>query len=223
MIDGTPVNCGLAFSFVNNGWGYVEGGAGVYGNGRVTVVDQYGPGIDGGFAWTGQRVFFDILYPGFKENDLKIVNSSLRLAKELTANTKCDQALQDYGISSLAALVNGLGVSGSGANVFDGRNSRFYLPNNKESVQQYFKDNKEKVGAAVFSVGRVTATFLGSYFFNPSSMQNVAQQRAIILIHEAVHQVGGKGDSVFGGSKELSEKIIQGCFPVLKGKLGGVG
>jgi hypothetical protein len=35
--------------------------------------------------------------------------------------------------------------------------------------------------------------------------------------------VGGKGDAVFGGSKALSEKIIDKCFPVLKGKLGGVG
>lgn len=54
-------------------------------------------------------------------------------------------------------------------------------------------------------------------------MNFASQQRAIMLLHEAVHQVGGKGDALFKGSKALSEKIIQGCFPVLKGKLGGVG
>lgn len=66
-------------------------------------------------------------------------------------------------------------------------------------------------------------TFLGDYFFNPVTIENMARQRAIILLHEAVHQVGGKGDAIFGSSKALSEKIIEGCFPVLKGKLGGVG
>jgi hypothetical protein len=43
------------------------------------------------------------------------------------------------------------------------------------------------------------------------------------MLHEAVHQVAGKKDADFGGSKALSDKIIQGCYPVLKGKLGGVG
>jgi hypothetical protein len=64
---------------------------------------------------------------------------------------------------------------------------------------------------------------LGDYFFNPASMDNVWQQRGIILLHEAVHQLGGKGDALFDGSKSLSEKIIKNCYPILKGKLGGVG
>jgi hypothetical protein len=43
------------------------------------------------------------------------------------------------------------------------------------------------------------------------------------MMHESVHQVGGKVDAPFGSSKQLSEKIIEICYPVLKGKLGGVG
>jgi hypothetical protein len=43
------------------------------------------------------------------------------------------------------------------------------------------------------------------------------------LLHEAVHKFTGKNDPVFGGSKALSEKIIEKCYPVLKGKLGGIG
>lgn len=67
--------------------------------------------------------------------------------------------------------------------------------------------------------GRGSVTFLGDYFFNPP-IANMSQQRGIIVLHEAVHQVGGRGDTPFGGSKALSEKIIQKCYPVLKGKLG---
>jgi hypothetical protein len=51
----------------------------------------------------------------------------------------------------------------------------------------------------------------------------VAFQRAIIMLHESVHQVGQKGNAPFGSSKQLSEKIIEKGYPVLKGKLGGVG
>src|SRR6202521_3816261 len=138
----------------------------------------------------------------------------------------CVEALKAYGISSLAALINGRTPNG---NLFDGRTSTLTGPIGKngatESVAAYFKENKTKIGAAVFDsqvTGGASATFLGDYFFNPP-IQNMEHQRAIMLIHEAVHQVGGKGDAPFGGSKALSDKIIKGCFPVLAGKLGGVG
>jgi hypothetical protein len=166
-------------------------------------------------------------FPTLTKDTLKVVQDSIKGAQELTKNKACDQALKAYGIPSLAALINGFNPNG---NLFDGRTSTLTGPigNNgaTESVAAYFKENKKSVGAAVFSnrvTGRGPVTFLGDYFFNPPTMENAAQQRAIMLLHEVVHQVGGKGDAVFGGSKALSEKIIDKCFPVLKGKLGGVG
>ena len=166
-------------------------------------------------------------YPSLNKNDLKVVQDSIKTAQGLTKNKDCDQALKAYGIPSLAALINGLKPN---SNLFDGRASTLTGPIGEngatESVADYFKENKTSVGAAVFHnsvTGRGQVTFLGDYFFNPASVQNLAQQRAIILLHEAVHQVNGAGDSVFGGSKALSDKIIDKCFPVLKGKLGGVG
>ena len=155
------------------------------------------------------------------------MTDSLTLAQELTKKKGCDQALKAYGISSLAALIGGLTANG---NVFDGRKSTLTGPIGDkgaiQSVGDYLKEKKESVGAVVFGnsiTGRGSVTFLGDYFFNPSRPENAAYQRAIILIHEAVHQVGQTGDAPFGGSKKLSEKIIEKCFPVLRGKLGGVG
>ena len=140
---------------------------------------------------------------------------------------ECDEALKAFGIPSLAALIKGMTPNG---NVFNGRTSTLTGPIGKngatESIAAYFKENKASVGAAVFPngvTGRGSVTFLGDYFFNPAKMDWVAFQRAIIMLQESVHEVGGKGDAPFGTSRQLSEKIIEKCYPVLKGKLGGVG
>jgi len=53
-------------------------------------------------------------------------------------------------------------------------------------------------------------------------MENFAQQRAFIIMHEAVHLVGKKSDIDFKTSKNLSKILVDACFKVLKGKLGGV-
>ena len=139
---------------------------------------------------------------------------------------ECDEALKAFGIPSLS-LINGMTPNG---NLFDGRTSMLTGPIGKngatESMAAYFKENKTSVGAAVFPnsvTGRGSVTFFGYYFFNPASVQSVAFQRAIIMLHESKHQVGQKGDAPFGSSKQLSEKIIKKCYPALKGKLGGVG
>lgn len=67
--------------------------------------------------------------------------------------------------------------------------------------------------------------FLGQAFFNPSSVGVSAgydqQARALLMIHEAVHLLGF-GDAHFGGSKNLTNLIIDKCFPVIKSKLGGL-
>ncbi|MGH9948998.1 MAG: hypothetical protein ACRD6X_17645 [Pyrinomonadaceae bacterium] len=168
-------------------------------------------------------------FPPFKKSDLKVVTDALKLAKELAKEKKCDEALKDYGIPSIAKLLDGLSVDGTTQNTFDGRESSLTFQDNngkQKTIAEYFKENKASVGAAVFPnsvTGRGPVTFVGDYFFNPASIDWVAQQRAIILIHEAVHAIGAKGDGVFGSSRDLSEKIIEKCYPVLKGKLGGVG
>ena len=65
----------------------------------------------------------------------------------------------------------------------------------------------------------VELTFLGNYFWNPTSIDSIPQQRALILLHESVHEFGHKPDTDFGkmgGSRKLSEKIAEKCFPALK-------
>jgi len=176
----------------------------------VEAVDyvSLGPGGQRGFGQNPQNPF-----PTFSKDDLKTVNDSIKLAKEITDPKKhknCDEALKAYGIPSLAALINGMTANG---NVFDGRTSTLTGPIGKngatESMAAYFKENKTSVGAAVFNnsvTGRGSVTFLGDYFFNPASMDWVAFQRAIIILHESVHQVGQKGEVPFGSSKELQRK-----------------
>jgi hypothetical protein len=199
----------------------VEGGFSISWGGRLFNRESGGIGPQN----TGTNPF-----PNFGKDDLKRVTDSIKLAKEMTDPKKhkeCDEALKAYGIPSLAALINGMTPNG---NVFDGRTSTLTGSIGKngatQSVADYFKENKESVGAVVFPnsvTGRGPVTFLGAAFFNPASVDWIARQRAIIILHEAIHQVGGKGDALFGSSKELSEKIIEKCYPGLKGKLGGVG
>lgn len=225
------------------GWnGELDGTYGVYDQRHWTADGRF----DGGYFLgklgkygTGPNEFYRLVSAGLPQNpganpfptlskdNLKTVNDAIKLAQEMTKKRECDEALKAYGIPSLAALVNGMTPNG---NVFDGRTSTLTGPIGKngatESMAAYFKENKTSVGAAVFPssvTGRGSVTFLGDYFFNPASIDWVAFQRAIIMMHESVHQVGGKGDAAFGSSKQLSEKIIEKCWPALKGKLGGVG
>jgi RHS repeat-associated protein len=146
--------------------------------------------------------------PKMTGNDLKVFNNALKYAKERACkNEKCDGALQDYGIKSLAALVNQMTAN---VNVFNGKGSTYpYGPN--QTVGQFLA--KGTAGAVAFT--DVELTFLGGYFWNPSSTGFMTQQQALILLHEAVHEFGHEGDPRFGGSRKLSEAIAAKCFPVL--------
>jgi hypothetical protein len=62
----------------------------------------------------------------------------------------------------------------------------------------------------------VQLTLLGNYFWNPTSIDSIPQQRALILLHESVHEFGHLDDKTFGGSQKLSERIAEKCFPALK-------
>lgn len=47
------------------------------------------------------------------------------------------------------------------------------------------------------------------------------QAQALMIMHEAVH-LAGFGDTVFGGSKQLTNILIDNCYPIIKDKLGGL-
>lgn len=172
-------------------------------------------------------------YPPFNAKDLEVVKSGLKLAKELVGKKggDKDQALKkDYKIPSILDLLDGVVVAGANANTFDGRKSvRFtnQMSGKKattKTVRQYFVDNKQSVGAIViFDAGRngKNVMFIGDYYFNPSN-ENMAQQRAFMIMHESVHLVADKTDADFGGSKKLSQLLVEKIFPINTGKLGGV-
>jgi hypothetical protein len=145
-------------------------------------------------------------FPAISGGDLATFSKALRDAEKVACDKNCDGALQAYGIKSLAALVNQMVAN---INVFDGRNSTY--PAGKQSVSQFLAQGA--AGAMVLMP--VPITFLGDYFFNPTSIEFMSQQRALMLLHESVHQFGGKGDPDFGGSKKLSQKIAEKCFPAL--------
>lgn len=160
-------------------------------------------------------------FPIIEGIELEQVREALKLAKELTKDCQCDQALKDYGVESLADLLK----SEVNVNIFDGRISTLGLPwmaknDLRETVSSHFSKNKSWLWAGVIQsnfTGKGNVIFLNDYFFNPNKSVTLAlEQRSIILIHEAVHQYGGKDDSHFGGSQRLTDLIKNICLPKLK-------
>lgn len=154
----------------------------------------------------------------------------MNYANELASNPDCDKALKEHGIESLSALVRQYSTE----NLYDARNSYLVFKDNDGiwgTVANYAQEKKENVGAFVLNglgPNNSNVTFLSYRFFDPKDVNSDGAKwpgatRAIMLIHEAVHQFGGKGDNDFGGSKALSNLIVDKCFPALKGQLGGVG
>jgi hypothetical protein len=98
-------------------------------------------------------------------------------------------------------------------NVFDGRQSTY--PIGKITVSKFLAQGTAGAVASI-DLGDI---WLGDYFWNPASIDWVQQQRALILMHEAVHIIGKKKDTDFGitgGSRKLTEIIAEKCFPILK-------
>lgn len=159
-------------------------------------------------------------FPLLTTEQLSKVTEALTLAKELTKDCDCDKALQSYGINSLAEIL----ILEPNVNIFDGRKSTLGLPwlinGERETVNSYFVKNQDWLWAGVIQsafTGKGNILFLNSYFFNPNKNVTVAiQQRAIILIHESVHQYANKNDKYFGGSQRLTKLIINACLPNLK-------
>jgi len=166
-------------------------------------------------------------FPLLSGGDLKLSIEAFELAKSLITDCECDRALKDYGIPSLRKILNiELNV-----NTFNGRSSTLGLPyfnKKKERLTVAFKfgENRNRIGAQVIGetfTGRGKVIFLNDYFFNPrSDALTSTYQRALILIHESVHQFGNKTDADFGGSRFLNYLLIKKCLPSLDSMLGNL-
>lgn len=163
-------------------------------------------------------------YPLFGGGDLKLVQKALADAQAAARRLPaCDRALEAHGAPSLLALLDRYVLAGPTAQLFDGRRSTLKPAGWRKTVAQRFADRGNEAGAFVlWGGGLPTVTFLGPYFFNPTSMDRVSAQRMIIVAHEAVHQFAGLGDAHFGGSKKLTRLIVDKCYPGGRGRLGGV-
>lgn len=173
-------------------------------------------------------------YPAFSGSDLTLVKNGLSDAKKLVAgNLKNDAVLSKQGIPSIQKMLDGVILEGSTANTFDGRKSKQLIQDGKEpmkTVKTFFTDHKADIGAIVrFNWGRkgTNVMFIGQFYFDTT----IAQVRAFIIMHEAVHLVENKSDTDFGqpggtraeGSKTLSKMLVDAFFPILvtyKGNLG---
>lgn len=164
-------------------------------------------------------------YPELSGADLRNTSRALDDAKKMAKRgSRCDGALASFFVPSFADLLDRYVLEGPKAMIFDGRASTLIPPGWKRSVSQTFRASNNKAGAFVLAGGGMrVVTYLGPYFFAPTSMPwSAPQQRMIMLAHEAVHQFGNLGDDEFGGSLQLTRLIIDLCYPEGRGRLGGI-
>jgi RHS repeat-associated protein len=167
-----------------------------------------------GQAPPGVRDFVPPLAGKAKQKTEKAINR----ARTLTSKKECDEALKSMGIDSLSAEVAKLEIGQVDAsdlpsgNVFDGRTSVSPVKDDDGTtditVKEYF--NRHPTVTAVTTSERDGIIFLGPRFFSQSEYD-----RAITMLHEAVHRAGLK-DTDFGatkdeGSRNLTELLKQKC------------
>jgi hypothetical protein len=169
---------------------------------------------------------------GFNSQDGNTARKAQDMANSWVKVEKCDHALQKYGLSSVGDALNKIHFSGDNQNVWNGRNSMYVTnfrgPNDKIltlPVSTYFANNKSSVGAIVTTTQWGPQMFLGYAFFDPS-IAGVKPgwdpyARALMMMHESIH-LAGFGDAVFGGSKQLTNILIDNCYPAVKQYLGGL-
>jgi RHS repeat-associated protein len=160
-------------------------------------------------------------FPNLTGGDLEKAEKALKELKDLTKRKECEEALKSFGIPSLSAIIEGLSLTGNNANVFDGRTSSLVTTfKNQTGTMAKIAQNNKGFGAFFVNVvgpsGNSGVIFLSYYFFTVTPDSPVLQ-RAFILAHEAVH-LGGFTDQFFGGSRKLTQALVEGCFPVLAGK-----
>lgn len=164
-------------------------------------------------------------YPGFSRGDLREVRKAIEDGKAAARRgSACDLALAGHGVPSLLDLVSQYVPEGAGAQIFDGRSSTLKPAGWKRDVAATFRAADNNAGAFVLWGGGLPApvTFLGPYFFSPTSIAWISQQRMIMVLHESVHQFAQRTDAEFGGSKQLSHLIVEKCYPAGRGRLGGI-
>ncbi|MEW5980483.1 MAG: RHS repeat-associated core domain-containing protein [Acidobacteriota bacterium] len=177
-------------------------------------------GSTAAFLMPSRPVPFELVR--MSDSDQRTYNNALDLAKEIAGNPDCDSSLSEFGIPSLKALLSSPKMID---NVYDGRKSRYPITLNdqKVNISDYFKDKRNSVAAVVFT--DATVMFLGPAFFDPtlSGVRDfIGFARAFIVAHESAHLAGGKTDDDFGGSKALTKKLIDDCYPILRDRMGGL-
>jgi RHS repeat-associated protein len=184
-------------------------------------LGQPGPGPYAAPVWTG-----------FSKRDGQVARNAQDMANKWVKNQRCDHALRSYGVKSVGDALGTIQFSGRNQNVWNGTNSE-YITNFADAkgtvytlgVNQFFAKNRAHVGAIVTHTNWGRHMFLGYAFFDPGiagvKTGYHAQAQALIIMHEAVH-LAGFGDNVFGGSKQLSNLLIDNCYPVIKSYLGGL-
>ncbi len=157
--------------------------------------------------------------PGFDKDEIKYIDNALKNAEQITKKNKCDMALSKFGIPSLNALLLKYSAGGSWTGkIDDGRQEAITILDDKGNQLNLGADPK---GIPAFVKGGTT--YLNSGFFSGTSFPEL--RRAIILIHEAVHQFGNLKDLTFNssgqkgsktGSRNLTKKIVENCYPAAK-------
>ena len=182
----------------------------------TSYCDSSGDGGAAGASGSGQSVVRKNL-PPVTGKDRKTTTDAITSASNLTQKTDCDQALEPWGIPSLAALISQLqmgdidGNDMPSGNIFDGRQSQYEVTDvdgTKTTVRQYFKKHPNAVAFETDLVDGLI--FLGPRFFSESDYD-----RAITLIHESIHRAGLR-DTDFGatqdeGSQNLTAWLKDNC------------
>jgi hypothetical protein len=152
----------------------------------------------------------------------RVAQAAVR-ASALTSNARCNEALRNYGIPSLAALVGGLDIGSvvtnadgydiPEGNIFDGRTSQSLIeepPGSRTqiTIAEYFRQHPNDPAVTLRGSGLI---FLGPAFFNGD-----LDSQAITLLHEAAHRAGAR-DTDFGrnreeGSRNLTRLLRERCL-----------
>lgn len=169
-----------------------------------------------------KRGIGDNPFPALEGDNLKTFETAysdaLKQFESKDVGKQCKECLakEKQSLPDLAELVKKM----SKGNVFDGRKSTLAIEKKKKDfyrIKELFSDKKDQIAAMVVPLqtkqGEIRACFLNHYFFNPDGAVFPRSVRAILLMHEAVHQFGKKSDSDFGGSEKLTELIASKCYP----------
>jgi YD repeat-containing protein len=146
----------------------------------------------------------NVLISGF---NLTQANRAIKDALDLlTKKPECNEALNNvYNISSLKDLVAQYRTTGSNANIFRGKGPEPAIVRGTALTATTLDTSTAK-------------TYLNDKFFNASGGSDFYTERAIVIIHEAVHQFGGLRDIRFGktqeeGSANLTKLLLEKCAP----------